>query len=74
MPDPQGALEFGPPQGEPEYWPPPRDDMALDGAGTESGPAEDAEARPPEDREDEAAAPTDSREDDGAGSRPGVAI
>ena len=85
--DPQGALEFGLPQGEPEFWPPPRDETAFDGAGTEStapdaGPpaqADNTDTAPVEEREDGAAAPTDTREeggaeDDGAGSRPGVAI
>ena len=74
MLDPQGALELGPPPGEPEFWPPPRDGTAFDGAGMEPVPAGDTDAGAAEDREDKAAAPTETPEDDGAGSRPGVAI
>ena len=79
MPDRQGALDLRPPPGEPEFWPPPRDDTAFDGAGTEPAPAGDTDAGPVEDREDKAGARSDIREDggaedDGAGSRPGVAI
>ena len=69
IPDPQGALDLRPPPGEPEFWPPPRDDTAFDGAATEPLPAA-PDAPPP--------APSDTREDggedDGATSRPGVAI
>ena len=86
MPDPQGALDFGSPPGEPEFWPPPRDGTAFDGAATEPAapdvpppvPAGDTVAGPAEDREDKAVARSDTREDggedDGAGSLPGVAI
>ena len=79
IPDPQSALDLGPPPGEPEFWPPPGDDMAFHGAGMAPAPAGDTDTGAAENREDKAAARGGTQEDgeaedDGAGSRPGVAI